>query len=126
MELFAAGDKSQMEVIKEWIEESDVYLLILGGRYGTIEPESGKSYIHLEYQYAVDLKMPLFSIVMNQEALEKKNKDVGSKVLELEYPDKFREFKKFVMSKIVRPWDDLKDIRLAVLNHWPSFLSEKN
>ena len=36
MELFAAGDQSQMEVIKEWIRESDVYLLILGGRYGSI------------------------------------------------------------------------------------------
>ncbi|WP_051007944.1 DUF4062 domain-containing protein [Psychroflexus torquis] len=33
MELFTAGDESQMKVIKRWIEESDVYLLILGGRY---------------------------------------------------------------------------------------------
>jgi hypothetical protein len=31
MELFAAGDKSQWEVIKRWIDESDVFLLILGG-----------------------------------------------------------------------------------------------
>jgi len=44
MELFTAGDESQMDVIKQWIDESDVYLLILGGRYGTIEPKSGKSY----------------------------------------------------------------------------------
>ncbi len=41
MELFAAGDESQMDVIKQWIDESDVYLLILGGRYGSIEPKSG-------------------------------------------------------------------------------------
>ncbi|WP_427500748.1 DUF4062 domain-containing protein [Methylomonas sp. MED-D] len=47
MELFTAGDESQMEVIKQWIDESDVYLLILGGRYGSIEPASGKSYTHL-------------------------------------------------------------------------------
>jgi len=26
MELFAAGDESQMNVIKRWIDESDVYL----------------------------------------------------------------------------------------------------
>src|SRR5262245_57179350 len=45
MELFTAGDESQMEVIKRWIEESDVFLLILGGRYGSLEPQSGKSYI---------------------------------------------------------------------------------
>jgi Domain of unknown function (DUF4062) len=37
MELFTAGDESQMEVIKQWIDESDAYLLILGGRYGKRE-----------------------------------------------------------------------------------------
>lgn len=49
MELFASGDESQMSVIKRWIDQSDVYLLILGGRYGSIEPNSGKSYTHLEF-----------------------------------------------------------------------------
>ncbi|MEB3312161.1 MAG: DUF4062 domain-containing protein [Snowella sp.] len=43
MELFSAGDQSQWEVIKEWIDESDVFLLILGGRYGSIEPNSQKA-----------------------------------------------------------------------------------
>jgi hypothetical protein len=43
MELFAAGDESQMEIIKQWIDASDVFLLILGVRYGSIEPLSGKS-----------------------------------------------------------------------------------
>jgi hypothetical protein len=42
MELFAAGDQSQMGVIRRWIDESDVFLLIFGGRYGAIETESGK------------------------------------------------------------------------------------
>ncbi len=47
MELFTAGDESQMEVIKQWIDESDVYLLILGGRYGSIESVSGKKFCTL-------------------------------------------------------------------------------
>jgi len=34
MELFTAGDHTQLQVIKRWIEESEVFLLILGGRYG--------------------------------------------------------------------------------------------
>jgi hypothetical protein len=54
MELFAAGDESQMDVIKRWIDESDVYLLILARRYGSIEPKSGKSYVQLEYEYAIE------------------------------------------------------------------------
>ena len=32
MELFTAGDKSQMKIIERWIDESDVFMLILGGR----------------------------------------------------------------------------------------------
>ena len=31
MELFKAG-KSQMNTIRKWIDESDIYILILGGR----------------------------------------------------------------------------------------------
>jgi hypothetical protein len=46
MELFKSGDQSQKETIKRWIDESDVYMLILGGRCGSIDPETGKSYTH--------------------------------------------------------------------------------
>src|ERR1051325_9754475 len=66
MELFAAGDESQMNVIKRWIDESDGYLLFLGGRYGILEPNSRKSYIHLEYDYAVERGKPLFAVVIEE------------------------------------------------------------
>lgn len=64
MELFKAG-RSQMETIKKWIDESDVYCLLLGGRYGSIEEESGLSYTELEYKYAVSKEKPLFAIVLD-------------------------------------------------------------
>src|ERR1700751_4385994 len=64
MELFAAGDQSQMNVIKRWIDESDVFLLILGGRYGSIDPKSKKSYIQLEYEYACEMGKALFAVVI--------------------------------------------------------------
>lgn len=56
MELFKAG-KSQMRTIQKWIDGSDVYMLILGGRYGSIEEESGLSYTELEYRYATYKKV---------------------------------------------------------------------
>jgi Domain of unknown function (DUF4062) len=37
------------------IDESDVFLLILGARYGTIAPVSHKSNIQIEYEYACDI-----------------------------------------------------------------------
>jgi hypothetical protein len=47
-------------------------LLILGGRYGSLEPISGKSYTHLEYEYAIELGKPLFACVMKDTYLEEK------------------------------------------------------
>ena len=67
MELFTAGSESQLETIYNWIDNSDIYMLILGGRYGSIEPKSRKSYTQLEYEYAVAHKFhspPLLSCLL--------------------------------------------------------------
>jgi len=114
MELFSAGDESQMTVIKRWIEESDVYLLILGGRYGSIEKNSGKSYTHLEYEYALSLNKPLFAVVINDEALDKKIRREGREVIEQENQKELKAFRDLVLQKLVKFYDDRKDIKLAI------------
>jgi hypothetical protein len=43
MEQFSPGDETAWEKIQRWIDESDAFILILGGRYGSFEPLSGKS-----------------------------------------------------------------------------------
>ena len=114
MELFTAGDESQMDVIKQWIDDFDVYLLILGGRYGTLEPKTGQSYIELEYRYALDKRKALFACVAKETQLEERVKRRGSEVLERDNPQKLRESRTFVLTKMVRFWDDYKDIKIAV------------
>ncbi|GGD81535.1 hypothetical protein GCM10011514_52020 [Emticicia aquatilis] len=114
MELFTAGDESQWTIIKRWIEDSDVYMLLLGGRYGSIEPKSGKSYTHLEYEYAVNLKKPLFAIVMQEQALDEKVKEKGKFILELDNPQGLKEFRRVVTGNICSFWSDLKDIKLSI------------
>jgi hypothetical protein len=126
MELFTAGDESQLEVINQWIDESDVYLLILGGRYGSIEPKTGKSYTHLEYEYALNKNKPLFSCVINENALENRVKtgkgtSIAIETKETKNPQKLEEFRKLVMSKMVKFWDDTKDIKLTVYETLFSF-----
>lgn len=51
MELFPATDVEQFEFIKRVIDDCDYYLLIIGGRYGSIA-EEGISYTEKEYDYA--------------------------------------------------------------------------
>ncbi|CAN5514349.1 hypothetical protein BH10BAC5_BH10BAC5_23940 [soil metagenome] len=114
MELFTAGDQSQMSVIKRWIDDSDVYLLLQGGRYGSIELDSGKSYTHLEYEYAISKGMPFFAVVISENALNEKTKLRGLGVVELGDSKKLEEFRKIVLTKLVKFWDDKKDIKIAI------------
>ncbi len=114
MELFAAGDESQMEVIKQWIDESDVYLLILGGRYGSIEAKTGKSYTQLEYEYALDKGKPLFACVLKETALDARVKKHGMDMID-KYPKELDMFRELVQTKMVEFWEDPKDIQLAIV-----------
>lgn len=121
MELFKAGDKSQKETIKRWIEESDVYMLILGGRYGSIEEQSGKSYTQWEYDYAGELGKPRFAIVIKESYLDEKVRLLGKVVLERENPQLYEAFKADVLSKMSKFYSDIKDIKLTVLESLKEF-----
>jgi len=114
MELFTASNQSQWTIIQKWIDESDIYMLILGGRYGSIEPKSGLSYTELEYNYALEKGKPLFAVVMKDEALDKKVKNHGREVFENENPQKLKEFKAKVLTYMTSFFEDNKDIKLAV------------
>ncbi len=102
MELFKAG-KSQMKTIQKWIDESDVYMLILGGRYGSIEEESGLSYTELEYGYALSKNMPVFAIVLEDSFLFTKAASHGKDtIFEHDNIIKYELFKNYVKNNIVK------------------------
>lgn len=105
MELFNASDESQMITIRKWIDESDIYMLLLGKRYGSIEPESQKSYTQLEYEYAISTRKPLFSLVVNNPS------GTDDETL----LDGYKSFKALVLSKIVKFCDDTKDIKYNLI-----------
>lgn len=115
MELFCAGDEGQLEVIKRWIDESDIYCLILGARYGSIDPKSGLSYTELEYDYAVEQRKPHFALVLSEAAVQKKVQSLGATLFERNDGVALKRFREKALSKIVRPVDDVKDIKLYTL-----------
>lgn len=127
MELFKAGNRTQLETIYKWIDESDVYMLILGGRYGSIEPNSGKSYTHLEYDYAVNNNIPVFSIILSEQMLYlKAAKSDGNSVFEQDNNELYKTFKKQVMSKIVREIHNLESIPTPIYTTLTEFISDYN
>ena len=62
MELFPAIDEEQFEFIKKIIDDCDYYLLIIGGRYGSMT-ESGISYTEMEFDYAMSKGIPVLAFL---------------------------------------------------------------
>ena len=52
MEQFTAIDESQLDYIRDKMEVTDLYVLILGGRYGSLIPGENISYTHKDYRMA--------------------------------------------------------------------------
>jgi sugar-specific transcriptional regulator TrmB len=110
MELFPASDDTQWELIKRVIEESDYYIVIVAGRYGSLGPE-GISYTEMEYDYAVEKGIPVLGFVRNGigdisfNNTEKSEK--GRKKLET--------FRQKVMSRTCRKYSAASELGMVVM-----------
>jgi hypothetical protein len=62
MELFPAADDEQWEFIKRVIDDCDYYVLIIGGRYGSITRE-GISYTEKEFGYAKERGLKVLAFI---------------------------------------------------------------
>ena len=72
MEWFPAVDEEQFEYIKQVIDDTDYYVIILGGLYGTIAPD-GKSYTEKEYDYAVEKGKKVIALVQKDPELKEED-----------------------------------------------------
>lgn len=63
MELFNASNDAQFEYIKKVIDDCDYYVLIIGGRYGSLNPRTGKSFTEQEYDYALERGIPILAFI---------------------------------------------------------------
>lgn len=125
MELFTSGDQSQWNTIKAWIDESDVYMLILGGRYGSVDVASNLGYTELEYDYALQKGKPFFSVVITDSALDQKLREDGADAIEKINGLSLSKFRAKVMSSMCSFFDDEKDIKLCVHESLADFSASK-
>jgi len=110
MELFPSTDETVWDLIKSEIDNSDYYLLLLGGLYGSQDPDTGLSYTEKEYDHAVSQNKPIVAFVHdNRHTLspDKREKD-GERMAKLD------AFYKKVERRHIRRWNDSKELALAV------------
>jgi hypothetical protein len=108
MEHFNASDNSQWDVIKSIIDECDYYVLIIAGRYGSIDEETGKSYTQKEYEYAIQHDIPVISFIHKQSNKLPKDK-CDNKEQEL------ASFKELAKKKLCRYYENADDLASQVV-----------
>jgi len=100
MEMFPAADDDQWTLIKDLIVDCDYYILIVGGRYGSLSKD-GISYTQQEYEFAVSSGIPCISFLHkspDQIVVSKTDKDTVKAAL-------LESFKSKVSEKLVRFWE---------------------
>ena len=100
MEIFPAADEEQWEFIKKVISDCDYYILIIGGRYGSLTSD-GISYTEKEYEFAVSIGLKVIALI------HKNPDDIPAKKSELnpELRDKLESFRHRVSTgRLVKYW----------------------
>lgn len=117
MEFFTGDNIEKFEVIKTDINDSDIFILILGGRYGTICKETNKSFIHMEYEYAKSISIPTGVIVISDKLLMQKKQQAYSdgKTYYNEGSEKYDYFSQNVLSKMVSYYSNDNELSLNLI-----------
>lgn len=113
MEHFGADNDEQWLIIKDLIDFSDFYILILGHRYGSISKTDGISFTEKEFDYAVERGVKLLCFVRNDNvATLPQERD--------EDPDKKASLAKFrakvLENRLCEFWDKVDDLKHKISN----------
>ena len=112
MELFGAASAEQWEIIKETIDTSDYYVLIVGQRYGTVipdGPDKGISYTEKEFRYAKGKGIPILAFLIDDSV------PVKAAYVEKKHIKEFDKFKATVKKgRTVTWWNNADELAQKV------------
>lgn len=110
MEIFPAADSTPWGLIRKIIAESDYYVLLVGGRYGSSGPE-GISYTEMEFDLAVELEKPVLAFLHGAPD----QIPVGKSELEPEARKRLEAFREKVSVRHCKYWANKDELKAAVL-----------
>jgi hypothetical protein len=107
MEMFPASDSDKFELIKRVIDLCDYYVVIVGGRYGSVDPVQELSYTEMEYDYAVDTKKPVMAFLHGSPGKLQADKTD----MDADLRKKLDAFRKKAEQKVVKYWHEPGDLK---------------
>jgi hypothetical protein len=110
MELFPAANEQQWNWIKKVIDESDYYVVILGGRYGTVSEATGMSYTEMEYRYALEIGKPTIAFLHQDPTKIELGKSEQSE----QSKKKLNQFRELLQQRLCKNWSNASDLGAKV------------
>ena len=111
MEIFPAADVEQFEYIKKVIDECDYYILIIAGRYGSMD-SAGMSFTEKEYHYAIQTKKTVLAFPHGNPG----DIAVAKTDTNPELSERLNRFREHVCTgRIVQHWTTREDLRSKVI-----------
>ena len=112
MEAFPAANKTQWEWIKRAIKESDYYIVIVGGKYGSVNPKTGLSYTEMEYRYAEEVGVPTIAFLVDS------NVDLPKSKIETDSAkaEKLQDFRSYIENtRLRKSYTSKEDLKAKVI-----------
>jgi len=132
-----------IEICKWLVKSSDIYVLIIGGRYGSTDKDTGKSISTIEYDTAVESNIPIYifvdkevwiktdtykqlkdMVIAGDLGQDKLNEALGGKIEDVRVFEFINYIKRSGKNNWIFPFDDAKDIIDTLKNNF-SFLLKK-
>jgi hypothetical protein len=106
MEIFPALDEEQLNFIKRVIDDCDYYIVVIGGRYGSLSND-GLSYTEMEFDYACEKGIKIIALVH-------KNPDkipIDKSDIEPDLREKLEKFRsKVTTGRLVKFWTKAEEL----------------
>lgn len=96
MELFIAGGARDVEYIEDCIRKSDIFVILVGARYGSVVKDLGKTYTRLEYDLAIKHKKPVLAFLLNDKEYAEERGKLAEGDPERKHDDDLREFRELI------------------------------
>jgi len=110
MELFPAANDDQWTWIKKVIDESDDYIVVVGGRYGSVSSVTGQSYTEMEYRYALEIGKPIIAFLHEEPGTIAAAKSE----IEPDRREKLREFRRLTEQRLCKYFASASDLGAKV------------
>jgi hypothetical protein len=121
MEIFPSSDEDAWSIITSYIDLSDYYVVIIGGCYGSVNPETGISYTEMEYDYAVSKSIPVMPFLHENVGELRRNMTEEDPVKAL----KLKAFQEKAKLRHCNFYSDEKDLALKVITSYSQMTARR-